>query len=105
MFGEYFISCRYSYSLRVFGTDCNFNNFVPFSVTDPLAGRITAVICVICATFSAIGGLRAIVAIGIGTMFVATAGTALPSGLALLPMGFRRMWEIASDGGRLVLYE
>lgn len=76
-----------------------------FSVTNQLAGRITAVICVACATFSAIGGLRAIVSIGIVTTFLALAGTALPSGLALLPMGFKRMWDIASHGGRLVLYE
>ncbi|XP_068618600.1 sodium-coupled monocarboxylate transporter 2-like isoform X2 [Battus philenor] len=74
-------------------------------VTNPLAGRITAVICVSCATFSAVGGLRAIVSMGIVTTFLAVAGTALPSGLALLPMGFKRMWEIASHGGRLVLYD
>ncbi|KAH9641709.1 hypothetical protein HF086_005155 [Spodoptera exigua] len=69
------------------------------------AGRVTAVLCVACATFSAVGGLRAIVAIGIMTTFLALAGTALPSGLALLPMGFKRMWEIAHHGGRLVLYD
>ncbi|XP_013140110.1 PREDICTED: sodium-coupled monocarboxylate transporter 2-like [Papilio polytes] len=74
-------------------------------VTNPLAGRITAVICVACATFIAVGGLRAIVSIGIVTTFLALAGTALPSGLALLPMGFKKMWEIASQGGRLVLYD
>ncbi|XP_053606541.1 sodium-coupled monocarboxylate transporter 2-like isoform X1 [Plodia interpunctella] len=74
-------------------------------VTNPLAGRITAVICVACATLSAIGGLRAIISIGIVTSFLAVAGSALPSGLALLPMGFKRMWEIASHGGRLVLYD
>ncbi|CAG5025330.1 unnamed protein product [Parnassius apollo] len=74
-------------------------------VTNPIAGRITAVVCVSCATFSAVGGLRAIVSIGIVTTFLAVAGTALPSGLALLPMGFKRMWEIASHGGRLVLYD
>lgn len=74
-------------------------------MTNPLAGRITAVICVSCATFIAVGGLRAIVSVGIVTSFLAVAGTGLPSGLALLPMGFKRMWEIASHGGRLVLYE
>ncbi|CAH1638788.1 unnamed protein product [Spodoptera littoralis] len=74
-------------------------------VTNQLAGRVTAVLCVACATFSAVGGLRAIVAIGIMTTFLALAGTALPSGLALLPMGFKRMWEIANHGGRLVLYD
>lgn len=74
-------------------------------MTNPLAGRVTAVLCVVCATFSAVGGLRAIVSIGIMTTFLALAGTALPSGLALLPMGFKKMWEIASHGGRLVLYE
>ncbi|KAI5645491.1 sodium:solute symporter family domain-containing protein [Phthorimaea operculella] len=74
-------------------------------VTNPLAGRITAVICVACATLSAVGGLRAIVSIGLMTTFLAIVGTALPSGLALLPMGFKRMWEIANEGGRLVLYD
>ncbi|XP_063828101.1 sodium-coupled monocarboxylate transporter 2-like isoform X1 [Ostrinia nubilalis] len=74
-------------------------------VTNPLAGHITAVTCVACATFIAVGGLRAIVSIGIVTTFLALAGTALPSGLALLPMGFKRMWEIASHGGRLVFYD
>ncbi|KAL0872072.1 hypothetical protein ABMA27_004498 [Loxostege sticticalis] len=74
-------------------------------VTNPLAGHVTAVICVACATFIAVGGLRAIVSIGIVTSFLAVAGTALPSGLALLPMGFKKMWEIASHGGRLVFYD
>ncbi|XP_049874732.1 sodium-coupled monocarboxylate transporter 2-like [Pectinophora gossypiella] len=74
-------------------------------VTNSLAGRITAVICVACATLSAIGGLRAIVSIGLMTTFLAIVGTGLPSGLALLPMGFKKMWEIASNGGRLVLYD
>ncbi|KAG6442189.1 hypothetical protein O3G_MSEX002218 [Manduca sexta] len=74
-------------------------------VTNPLAGRITAVLCVSCATFIAVGGLRAIVSIGIVTSFLALAGTALPSGLALLPIGFKSMWERASRGGRLVLYD
>ncbi|CAB3259725.1 unnamed protein product [Arctia plantaginis] len=74
-------------------------------VTNPLAARITAVLCVACSTFCAIGGLRAIVALGIVTTFLALAGTALPSGLALLPMGFKRMWDIADLGGRLVLYD
>lgn len=81
------------------------NVIISFLVTNPLAGQITAVICVACATFSAIGGLRAIVAIGIGTTFLALAGTALPTGLALIPMGFSKMWEIASVGSRLVFYE
>lgn len=80
-------------------------SFFSFSVTNPLAGHVTAVICVACATFIAVGGLRAIVSIGIVTSFLAVAGTALPSGLALLPMGFKKMWEIASHGGRLVFYE
>ncbi|XP_063363751.1 sodium-coupled monocarboxylate transporter 2-like [Cydia amplana] len=74
-------------------------------VTDPLAGRATAVICVLCATFTAVGGLQAIVSIGILTFFLSFAGTALPTGLALLPMGIKRMWEIASHGDRLVLYD
>ncbi|XP_026759414.3 sodium-coupled monocarboxylate transporter 2-like [Galleria mellonella] len=74
-------------------------------VTNPFAGRITAVICVTCATLSAVGGLRAIISIGIVTTFLAVAGTALPSGLAILPMGFKRMWELASHSGRLVLYD
>ncbi|XP_047993308.1 sodium-coupled monocarboxylate transporter 2-like isoform X2 [Leguminivora glycinivorella] len=74
-------------------------------VTDPLAGRATAVICVLCATFTAVGGLQAIVSIGMLTVFLSLAGTALPTGLALLPMGIKRMWEIASHGDRLVLYD
>ncbi|XP_047534621.1 sodium-coupled monocarboxylate transporter 2-like isoform X2 [Vanessa atalanta] len=74
-------------------------------VTNPLASRITAVICVACSTLIAIGGLRAIISIGIVTTFLALAGTALPSGLALLPMGFKRMWEISSHGSRLVFYD
>lgn len=76
-----------------------------FPVTEPLAGRVTAVICVVCATFTAVGGLRAIVSIGMLTFFLSLVGTALPTGLALLPTGFKRMWEIASHGERLVLYE
>ncbi|XP_063382622.1 sodium-coupled monocarboxylate transporter 2-like [Cydia fagiglandana] len=74
-------------------------------VTDPLAGRATAVVCVLCATFTAVGGLQAIVSIGMLTVFLSLAGTALPAGLALLPMGIKRMWEIASHGDRLVLYD
>ncbi|CAD0200719.1 unnamed protein product [Chrysodeixis includens] len=74
-------------------------------VTNPLTARITAVLCVTCATLSAIGGLRAIVSLGIMTTFLALAGTALPTGLALIPMGFKKMWETASHGGRLVLYD
>nr|XP_034831328.1 sodium-coupled monocarboxylate transporter 2-like isoform X2 [Maniola hyperantus] len=74
-------------------------------VTNPQASRITAVVCVACSTFIAIGGLRAIVGIGIVTTFLAFAGTALPSGLALLPLGFKQMWEIASHGSRLVIYD
>lgn len=74
-------------------------------VTDPLASRITAVACVACSTLVALGGLRAIVSIGIVTTFLSLAGTALPSSLALLPMGLRKMWEIADRGERLVLYE
>ncbi|XP_073947525.1 sodium-coupled monocarboxylate transporter 2-like [Choristoneura fumiferana] len=74
-------------------------------VTEPLAGRVTAVICVVCATFTAVGGLQAIVSIGMLTFFLSLVGTALPTGLALLPMGFKRMWEIASHGERLVLYD
>lgn len=76
-----------------------------FSVTNVQASRIAAVICVACSTFLAVGGLRAIVGIGIVTTFLAFAGTALPSGLALLPLGFKQMWEIASHGSRLVIYE
>nr|XP_026486834.1 sodium-coupled monocarboxylate transporter 2-like isoform X1 [Vanessa tameamea] len=74
-------------------------------VTNPLASRVTAVICVACSTLIAIGGLRAIISIGIVTTFLALAGTALPSGLALLPMGFKRMWEISNHGSRLVFYD
>ncbi|VVD04989.1 unnamed protein product, partial [Leptidea sinapis] len=74
-------------------------------VTNPLASRITALICVVCSTLIATGGLRAIISIGIVTTFLSLAGTALPSGLALLPMGFKRMWEIAENGGRLVFYD
>ncbi|CAG9793776.1 unnamed protein product [Diatraea saccharalis] len=74
-------------------------------VTNQFAGHITAIVCVACATFIAVGGLRAIVSVGIVTSFLALAGTALPSGLALLPMGFQKMWEIANHGGRLVLYD
>ncbi|CAH2091295.1 unnamed protein product [Euphydryas editha] len=74
-------------------------------VTNNLASRITAVICVACSTLVAVGGLRAIISIGIVTTFLAIAGTALPSGLALLPMGFERMWEISSHGSRLVFYD
>ncbi|KAL4715863.1 hypothetical protein ACJJTC_014595 [Scirpophaga incertulas] len=74
-------------------------------VTNQLAARVTAVVCVTCATLVAIGGLRAIVSVGIVTTFLAMAGTALPSGLALLPMGLKKMWEIADLGGRLVLYD
>ncbi|XP_041987522.1 sodium-coupled monocarboxylate transporter 2-like isoform X2 [Aricia agestis] len=74
-------------------------------VTKVLAARIVAVICVACSTLVAIGGLRAIVSVGIVTTFLALAGTALPSGLALLPMGFKRMWEVSSQGGRLVFYD
>ncbi|XP_061715320.1 sodium-coupled monocarboxylate transporter 2-like [Cydia pomonella] len=74
-------------------------------VTDPLAGRATAVVCVLCATFTAVGGLQAIVSIGMLTFCLSLAGTALPAGLALLPIGIKRMWEIASHGDRLVLYD
>lgn len=76
-----------------------------FTVTHQLAARITAALCVVCGSLIAVGGLRAIVAISIGTTFLAIMGTGLPSGLALLPMGFKKMWQIAHDGGRLVLYE
>ncbi|XP_045484038.1 sodium-coupled monocarboxylate transporter 1 [Pieris rapae] len=74
-------------------------------VTNPLASRITAVTCVACSTFIAMEGLRAVVSIGIVTTFLALAGTALPSSLALLPMGFKKMWEIADRGERLVFYD
>lgn len=74
-------------------------------VTNRLAGRVTAVICVSCATLCAIGGLRAVVAVGIMTFFLSLIGTALPTGLALLPFGFEKMWEIAHLGERLVLYD
>ncbi|OWR49524.1 sodium-coupled monocarboxylate transporter 2-like [Danaus plexippus] len=74
-------------------------------VTNAEASRITAALCVACSTFIAVGGLRAIVSIGIVTTFLAFAGTALPSGLALLPMGFKKMWEVANHGSRLVLYD
>ncbi|XP_045496034.1 sodium-coupled monocarboxylate transporter 2-like [Colias croceus] len=74
-------------------------------VTNPLASKITAVTCVACSTLIAMAGLRAVISIGIVTTFLALAGTALPSGLALLPMGFKKMWEIADHGGRLVLYD
>lgn len=62
-------------------------------------------LCIGCSTLAAIGGLRAIVAVGLITCFLSMAGSALPSGLALLPMGFQRMWDLAGLGGRLVLYE
>lgn len=75
------------------------------TVTDQLAERITAVVCVSCATLIAVGGLQAIVTLGMVTVFLAIAGTGLPSGLALLPMGLAKMWELNSLGGRLVLYE
>lgn len=74
-------------------------------VTDQLAERITAVVCVSCATLIAVGGLQAIVTLGMVTVFLAIAGTGLPSGLALLPMGLAKMWELNSLGGRLVLYD
>ncbi|KAG7296211.1 hypothetical protein JYU34_021317 [Plutella xylostella] len=74
-------------------------------VTNPFAGKITAILCIVCSTFVAIGGLRSIVAIGILTTFLSLVGTALPSSLALIPKGIRSMWESASLGGRLVLYD
>ncbi|KOB69273.1 putative igf2 mRNA binding protein [Operophtera brumata] len=68
-------------------------------VTNPLAGRITAVICVACATFSAVGGLRAIVAIGIGTTFLAIADPELAHHTSFfavtLALSTNWLWKIA----------
>ncbi|GBP49431.1 Sodium-coupled monocarboxylate transporter 2 [Eumeta japonica] len=74
-------------------------------VTNPLAGRTTALLCVCCATLCASGGLRAVATLGTMTVCLAFVGTSLPSGLALLPMGFDTMWGIANNGSRLVFYD